>query len=260
MNEDNRTHLLNSLKQGIRADGRSPEEYRDVTIETDVVANAEGSARVRIGDTEVIAGVKMAIETPYPDTPDQGNFMVNVELLPMSNPEFESGPPSIDAIELARVTDRGIRESKAIDTKRLCIEEGKHAWGVIVDICPINAAGNLFDAASIAALAALKNTKLPETDKIDDRLIVNYKKKTDESLPLTKLPIAITINKIEGFLLVDPTSAEEKAVDTRLTVASMDNGELCALQKGGNGPFTVEEIEQMIDLGISTAAEIRKKL
>ncbi|MFT4304047.1 MAG: exosome complex protein Rrp42 [Candidatus Woesearchaeota archaeon] len=260
MNEDNRTHLLNSIKQGIRADGRKPDEYRDITIETGVVATAEGSAKVTIGDTVVIAGVKMAIETPYPDTPDQGNFMVNVELLPMSNPEFESGPPSIDSIELARVTDRGIRESKAVDIKKLCIEEGKHAWGIIVDICPINASGNLFDACSIAALAALKNAKLPKLEKVDDRLIINYKEKTDESLPLEKLPIGITICKIGDTLLVDPTSEEEKAIDTRLSIASIDNGELCALQKGGDGPLTIEEIEAMLDLGLRTAAEIRKKL
>ena len=40
---------------------------------------AEGSARVRIGETEVIAGVKLSLEKPYPDTPAQGNLMIELD-------------------------------------------------------------------------------------------------------------------------------------------------------------------------------------
>lgn len=260
MNEDNRKHLTNAIKQQIRPDGRKNDEYRKVTIEPGLIASAEGSAKVTIGDTIVIAGVKMSLDTPYPDTPDQGNFMVNVELLPASSPEFESGPPSIVAIELARVTDRGIRESKAMDVKKLCIEPGKKVWGVLVDICTINAAGNLFDACSIATIAALKDAKFPATVKENDNLIVNYKKKTNDSLPLAKLPLGITICKVGDELIVDPISDEEKVVDARLTVASIEDGTLCALQKGGAGTLSSDEIEKMLTLGIKKAQEIRKQL
>jgi len=90
----------------------------------------------------VFAGVKLEIGTPYPDTPDEGGLMINTELIPLSNPEFESGPPGIQAIELSRVVDRGIRESKAIDMKKLCIEPKEKVWTVIVDIIPINDEGN----------------------------------------------------------------------------------------------------------------------
>ena len=114
----------------------------------------------------MITGVKMAIETPYPDTPDSGNLMVGAELSPMASPEFESGPPSIQAIELARVVDRGIRESKAIDFDKLCIEKGEKVWSVMIDLTPINDAGNLFDVAALSALAAIKNAKFPKLEEL----------------------------------------------------------------------------------------------
>jgi exosome complex component RRP42 len=128
MSTATREHILKSLSKGIRFDGRKLEEMREVTVESGVSISAEGSARVRMGETEVIVGIKMAVETPYPDTQDRGNLMVNAELLPLSNPEFEAGPPGIEAIELARVVDRGIRESEAVDFGKLCIKEGEKVW------------------------------------------------------------------------------------------------------------------------------------
>jgi len=119
MMSEERKHLLNTLNLNLRYDGRKLDEYRKIVVETNCVKNAEGSARVKIGNTEVIAGVKMAIEKPYPDTPDEGMLMVGAELLPMSNPDFELGPPGIQAIELARVVDRAIRESKIVDMRNL---------------------------------------------------------------------------------------------------------------------------------------------
>lgn len=260
MNEENRIHLIKGIKQQVRPDGRTLDQYREIKIDYGVVAGAEGSAKVTIGDTVLIAGVKMSIEQPYPDTADQGNFMVNVELLPLSNPEFEAGPPSMEAIELARVTDRGIREAKAIDSKKLCITEGKQVWSVLIDICTINDCGNLFDACSIATLAAIKDARLPKTEVKDDQITIDYTQKTKEALPLKKMPIGITICKIDDKLIVDPSLVEEKLVDSRLTVTSTEEGAICALQKGGDGVLSAEEIEQMMDLAVKKAKEIRKKL
>jgi len=174
----------------------------------------------------------------------------------LSNPEFELGPPGIQAIELARVVDRGIRESKALDFRKLCIEPGKKIWMVIIDICPINDAGNLFDASSLAALAALQDAKYPAFDgeKVD------YKEKTDKRLELEKTPIAVTVIKIGDKFIVDPDVEEEKVIDARLTVSSMEDGTLCAMQKGGDFPLTIEDIDKMLDIGIEKAKELRKHL
>ena len=109
--------------QNQRLDGRKLDEYRQpITIETNISWTAEGSAKVQIGKTVVLAGVKMSLDKPYNDTPEEGGIMVNAELLPLSSPEYEPGPPGIKAVELARVIDRGIREAKAIDMKQLCVK------------------------------------------------------------------------------------------------------------------------------------------
>lgn len=256
MNDSLKQHLIDSLQKGIRYDGRALDEYRKIEIARDVTRNAEGSATVKIGDTEVIAGVKLMIGTPYPDSPEEGNLMVNVELSPLASPKFETGPPSIDAIELARVVDRGIREAKAIDTKKLCIEPAEKVWIVSIDICIINHDGNLLDACGLAALAALQEARFPKYE--DDKL--DYKERTNKKLELQKLPLLATIYKTGNNLFVDPSPQEETCYDSKLTVTTMLNGEICALQKGGEKPFTTEEVEQMVDLALKKAKEMRKLL
>ncbi len=249
-------HVLNYLKKNLRYDGRKKDEYRKIEVQTGITKTAEGSARVKLGNTEVIAGVKFEVGKPYPDTPEEGTLMVNAELIPMSSPKFESGPPGVESIELARVVDRGIRESKAIDYKKLCIRPGELVYSIIVDIVPLNASGNLFDASALAVWLAIKDAKMPKLE--GDKL--NYKEPTKQKLPILTEPVSITVHKLGGHYLVDPTVDEEELMDARLTVAFTAEGNICALQKGGNEPLSKVEIESMIELAGKKAKEIRKYL
>ncbi|MEK6898463.1 MAG: RNA-binding protein, partial [Nanoarchaeota archaeon] len=158
------------LDNGKRFDGRKLDEFREIVIETGISKNAEGSARVKVGKTEVLVGVKMGVAEPYPDSPDKGNLMVTSELLPLSSSRFEAGPPTIESIELARVIDRMIRESKFIELEKLCIKEGEKVWTIFIDIYSINADGNLLDAAGIGAIAALRNAKIPKYDEKSEKV------------------------------------------------------------------------------------------
>jgi exosome complex component RRP42 len=249
-------HIINCLNENIRFDGRKNDEHRKITVEYGISKSAEGSARVKIGNTEVIVGVKTEIGTPYPDKPGEGTIMVGAELTPLSNPDFENGPPSIQAIELARVIDRGLRESEAMDFKQLCIKEGEKVWLLLIDICTVNDEGNLFDASSLAALAALKDMHFPAFDgeKID------YKKKSEKKLEMKEEPLSVTVYKIGEKYVIDPTNEEEPFVDSRLTVAATSDGTICALQKGGDSALTEEDIDVMIDLAIKKTQELRKHL
>ncbi len=254
MNESLKQHLITCLEKQTRFDGRKLDEFREVKVEKGVSCNAEGSARVKIGNTEVVAGVKLIVDKPYPDTPDQGSLMVNAEFLPLSSKEFETGPPGIRAIETSRVIDRGIREAKAIDVKKLCIEVGEKIWLVSIDICTLNDEGNILDAGGLAALAALQDARFPSYDGTE----LDYKKKTDKKLPFNKFPLLVTVYKIGSCLLVDPSPEEEKSADARLTVTTMKDGTICALQKGGDTPLTTDEIGGMVDLALDKAKELRK--
>lgn len=256
MDPEIRKHFLKCLKENIRFDSRKTTDFRELKIETNVSKSAEGSARVRLGKTDLIVGVKTSVEEPYPDTADQGNLMVNAELLPLSSPKFEPGPPQIKAIELARIVDRGIRESKAIDIKKLCIKVGEKVWSVMIDICTINADGNLIDAAALGALAALKTAKFPEYDK--EKNEIDYAKRTDKPLPIIREPIAVTVYKTGEFMFVDPLPQEEEHVDARLTVTCTKEGAVCSLQKGGDSPLSVEEIDKMVGIALKKGEKLRE--
>ena len=246
------------LDQDKRFDGRKLDEFRNITIEVGVSKNAEGSARVRIGKTDVLAGVKMSIGEPYPDSPDKGNFMVTVELLPLSSPRFESGPPRINSIELARVTDRAIRESKFVQFDKLCIKEGEKVWTVFVDIYSINDDGNLLDAAGIAAIAALLNTKMPKYDEKEEKIILG--ESSGKGLPLTKdIPISITVHKLGKNLIVDPNREEEDTSETRLTVGSSD-GSISSMQKGELESLDILEFEKTLDIVEKVWKDLIKKI
>jgi len=244
------------LASGKRTDGRGITEYREIQIESGVIERAEGSARIRLGKTEVLVGVKIGTGTPFEDVPDKGVLTVNAELVPLASPSFEPGPPGEDAVELARVVDRGIRESKAIDLEKLCVESGKLVFVVFVDIYVLNHDGNLIDASTMAALAALVNTKMFKFT-VEDCAIV--KKPGYTPLPVVDYPISVTFAKIGNKLILDTGIDEEQVMDARLTMTMNKDGEICAIQKGGgSGYFTKQEIFDATKIASEKTAELRK--
>ena len=247
---------------GNRVDGRNITDARDLKIETNIVKMADGSAKITLGDTIVIAGVKMNIGTPFPDTPDEGVLMVAAEFLPLASPTFESGPPREDPVELARVVDRAIRESKCLDVKKLCITPEEKVWMVSVDIDIINDGGNLIDASSIAAAVSLLEAKMPQLDE-DQKVL--HGKKSEEKLPLTGIPLCTTFAKIGKFTFLDPSLGEYASLDARLTIGTINTDEndklkLCSMQKNGTEGFTVEEIYESIETAEVASQKIRQSI
>ena len=254
--------VKNLIQKNLRLDKRPFSEYRKIKVTTGVVPKAEGSAQVEIGNTKVIAGVKMDIGQPFPDRPESGVFMVNAEFLSLAYKDFESGPPSAEAVELARVVDRAIRESEAIDLKKLCLEPRKKVWMIFIDIDIIDHDGNLTDAASLAAIAALATAKMPKLNVIEESgekiYEIDWETKTDP-LPITKKPVTVTIAKINDIFIVDPTLAEEQAIDVKLSIGLTEE-KLCSMQKEGTGGLTEDDLTKMIDIARQKAVELRKFL
>ena len=246
-----RDYICKLAEQGKRIDGRKFDEYRKIEIETNVISKAEGSARVKIGNTQVLAGIKMDVGEPYPDSPESGVLTTAAELIPLASPDFEAGPPQEDAIELARVVDRGVRESEVVEIDKLCIEPGEKVWIIFIDIHVLDYDGNLFDAASLASLAALYTAKVPA-----DRFELGE----DYPLPLKEPPISCTSVKFNNAVIIDPSLDEEEIAEARLTVATDKNGDIRAMQKGLNGSFTREEIQKIIKVSIDNGYKIREQL
>ncbi|MCW1293879.1 MAG: hypothetical protein OH316_01005 [Candidatus Parvarchaeota archaeon] len=247
MSIENYSYLKELAMGGLRLDQRGPFQRRKITLRTKVSNHADGSAYVELGETKVIAGVKVLPGEPYPDRPDEGSLNVNFEAS-----ELSSNYPAdriIYSVEVGRVTDRAIRESKFIDMKKLCITPGSKVLFVFIDIYAINNGGNLLDAANIAALAAI--------------LDANYKVEGKEEtfkLPfnLDNMPISSTFVKIGDAIFLDANSLEENISDARLSIG-VSRG-INSMQKGGTGYFKEEEIERCVDEAFRYKEEIKDML
>ena len=245
------------LASGKRMDERGLDQHRELKIETGVIPKANGSARVTLGNTQVIAGVKIATGTPFPDTPDKGILMVNAEILPLSSPYAEPGPPSEEAIELARVVDRGIRESKMVDLGKLNLVTGKSVIAVFVDCNIMNVDGNLFDATSYAVVAALRTAKMKKYVVKDDKA-----EATDElvPVPVEKTPISATFARIGDRMVLDPNAEEEGSMDMRITITTEDGGNVCASQKGEASTISPSQVLEAVDTSIRVGKQIREQM
>ncbi len=224
--------------------------FRKINISTGTMPNAEGSAEVNMGNTKMLAGIKIDVAEPMRDTPKDGNLTTSAELLPMAAESFEIGPPSPEGVEFARVVDRGIRAAGIIDTESLFIEEGK-VWSVYVDLYVLNYDGNLFDAGTLAAMSALATAKMP---KFEDGKVV--RDSTMKNLQISNLVTSCTFAKVLDQMLLDPDAAEEELTKARLTVAN-DDKVIRAMQKGLGGSFSTSEIDNLIDVAFDKSREMR---
>jgi exosome complex component RRP42 len=253
LDEIKKGYVTDLMKKNKRPDDRGFFDYRPCIVERGIFNSAEGSARVKLGKTQVVAGVKVDIGTPFKDRPEEGVLSTTAELLPLASPTFEPGPPGEGAIELARIVDRGIRSSNTIDLTTLFIEKGK-VWTVFVDIYMLDHDGNLIDASALAAMAALLDAKLPKLE--GDQLI---RTERTEKLKVGEKVVTCTFSKIDSHIVLDPGLDEEKAMSARLTIATTPE-HVCAMQKGGRGAFTKDEVINLVDTSFEKGKELRKLL
>ncbi len=241
-------HSMASLiEKGLRIDGRKLNEYREITIIPNYVAKAEGSAYVKVGGTVVIAGLKVGVGTPFPDTPNEGVITVNAEFVPFASPTFEPGPPDENAIELARVIDRSIRELRVVDLSKLAIIPGEKVYILWLDIYVFDHDGNLLDASMLAAMTTLLTAKIPKA-VVKDEKNVELSKDEKIPLPINNKVVTVTVGKVNNKLIIDPTVDEEQILECRLAVSISEDGRIAGMQKMGTGVFTENEVFDAVKL------------
>ena len=249
--EENIIDLLNQEK---RIDDRSFEDYRDITINTDYITKAEGSAMVSIGTTTAVCGVKASTTTPFSNSPDEGIIITNTELLAIASRNFEYGPPNKFAVEISRVVDRTIRESPLIDLKELCIIENSTCWKLHLDIYILDFDGNIMDAACLAAVCALLTTKLPSVTTVNGE--VNIDNDNLVKLPIKNKSILCSVAKLYDQLIVDPVSIEESLMDASISIGFREDGSICAIQKCGLDVLTISEVRKSINIAYNKSKEL----
>ncbi|OYT33579.1 MAG: RNA-binding protein [Candidatus Aenigmarchaeota archaeon ex4484_52] len=240
-------YIQKNILQNIRLDKRKLDEYRNIEVKINEITNALGSCRLKLGNTEVLCGIKEEIGVPFDDTPDKGILITSVEYMPLADFDFETGRPDETAVEISRVVDRGIRESNCIDLKELCITKGEEVWKIYIDCYVLNFDGNLIDACLLASAIALKNAKMPQKEET----------KKEKIFPLIDFPVSITIRKHKNKLILDATKDEESVFNTRLTIIFTKKGNICAMQKGECDGFTQEEINNCLDMALKKQKQLR---
>src|ERR687886_1921392 len=248
--------MWDAISKGKRLDGRDLDNIRPIEIELNTVKKANGSAKVKLGNSEVIAGIKVETGEPFEGLENKGALIVSAEVLPTASPYIEPGPPDEEVIELARVVDRGIRESEMIDLEKLVLVHGKIVYTIFVDCSVLNADGNLFDTTSYATVAALLTSKLPVFEMQDEKVVDTG---SIQPMPVTTVPVSITAARIGDFVLIDPIAEEEACMDARITITTADGG-FCAVQKGHTGSFTPDQIKKVAEAATIKRQEVWAKL
>ncbi|GAA0166910.1 exoribonuclease [Lithospermum erythrorhizon] len=252
-----------ALQSDLRIDGRSPFDYRKLLIK---FGREDGSSEVQLGQTHVMGFVTSQLVQPFRDRPNEGTLAIYTEFSPMADPSFEVGRPGESAVELARIIDRGLRESRAVDTESLCVVAGKLVWAIRVDLHILDNGGNLVDAANIAALAALLTFRRPECSLggEDGQEVVVHPPEVREPLPLIvhHLPIAVTFAFIgsEDAVVIDPTHLEEAVMGGRMTATLNMNGDVCAIQKAGGDGIMQSVIFQCLRIALVKAGDMTTKI
>jgi exosome complex component RRP42 len=249
--------MWESISRGKRLDGRNLDETRVIEIEPGIIKKANGSARVKLGNSEVVAGVKVETGEPFEGLENKGALILSAEVLPTASPYVEPGPPDEETIELARVVDRGIRESEMLDLNKLVLKPGEIVYVIFVDCSVVNADGNLFDTTSYAVVSALINSKIPIFE-IRDGKVVDTGQKADP--PVTTLPVSVTAGRIGESLILDPNAEEEACMDARITITTNSDRCFTAVQKGSTGAFTVDQLRRAAETAKIKGDEIRTKL
>ncbi|MFW9998970.1 MAG: exosome complex protein Rrp42 [Candidatus Hodarchaeota archaeon] len=253
-----REYIVSNLRKEERIDGRGLWEYRDFQINPDIIASAEGSADVSLGDTRIITGLKYEVGEPFPDLPNEGVCTVMAELLPIASPLFERGPPDEQSIELARVVDRGIRHADCVQTKKLCIKENEAVYILFVDMYVINYGGNLIDAGGVSALTTLISAHIPEGIIGENGLEWTGKYIYGDTI-VNELPLVLTYGKIDDIIFLDPSLPEELVSDGKISISVTEN-KITSIQKSGAATFSIDEIKKLGEKSLEIGRKLRKDL
>lgn len=259
-----KSFILHGVQENFRIDGRSREDYRPMEIETNIILHAFGSARIRLAGTDVLVGVKLEVDSPFPDKPKEGKLEFFVDCSANATPQFEGRGGEDLAIEIAGVLRTAYQSPAAFDYEQLCILPGQKCWKVFVDILILSCDGNLFDAVSLATKTALWNTQIPTIRDItfegnNIEMFASDKLTDCEKLNIQDVPVIVTLCRIEDQFIVDPNKTEELCCAGSVAMA-FSNGKITAVIQTDTGSLTPENLVKYLKIGQSIAERLDKKL
>eukprot|EP01028_Stygiella_incarcerata_P004511 TRINITY_DN1993_c1_g1_i1.p1 TRINITY_DN1993_c1_g1~~TRINITY_DN1993_c1_g1_i1.p1 ORF type:complete len:298 (-),score=84.85 TRINITY_DN1993_c1_g1_i1:43-936(-) len=237
--------IQEGVAQNVRLDGRKRLDFRPVFVETGVVPQAHGSARVKVAHTDVIVSVKADLGSVEEEKPEEGRVEVTVE----SSPNV----PNV-SIEWSQIILRMLQSQGALNRKALCLVSYKYCWVLQVDAVVLQSDGNIMDAISFAVKAALFDTKIPKVtaaknESGDYEFEVSEDPEDVDRLQSDAVPICVSLCVIGNEVVVDPCLEEEECISAKLIIGINRHGEVSMIQKSGSGSIEVDKWDAYVEIG-----------
>ncbi|KAG8237472.1 hypothetical protein J437_LFUL015691 [Ladona fulva] len=265
LSDAEKVFILHGVKDDFRCDGRTRQEYRPIEVETEIVSNASGSARVRLANTDILVGVKTEIDTPSPTKPNEGKLEFFVDCSANATPAFEGRGGEELATEISNTLSKAYLCETVFDLQSLCILPGQQCWKLYVDILILECGGNLFDGVSLAVKSAIYNTKVPRIASATiDGGVVDLQLSDDpydfQTLDVSSAPVLVTLTKIGERCVVDPTAEEEACSLVSVVLAVTEKGRCVTTLVRGEGSLHEDTLIDMLKVGTSLGIEMNKAL
>jgi ribonuclease PH len=233
---------------GLRADGRTADQLRPVTIERGWSAQAEGSALISFGGTKVLCTASFTNGVPR-WLMGKGSGWVTAEygMLPRStnermDRESVKGRVGGRTHEISRLIGRSLRA--VVDTKAL----GENTVKIDCDV--LQADGGTRTAAITGAFIALADAV--EWGRENGFL-------ARRAAALTGSVSAVSVGIIDGTPMLDLAYVEDVKAETDMNVVTTGDGRFVEVQGTAEGaPFDRDELNALLDLAVGGTTELTR--
>ncbi|EGC33294.1 hypothetical protein DICPUDRAFT_154682 [Dictyostelium purpureum] len=255
ISKNEKDFILSSIDKYTRIDGRSITDMRSIKIE---FGKSFGLVEVQLGKTRVYTSITCDIVEPKPERPNEGFYVFNTDISPMSSVSVDPNRGNPLENELGRIIEKGLKESRAIDTESLCIISGSKVWSIKISIHILDDCGNLLDCASISVIAALLHFRKPDVTVIGNEATIHpIDEREPVPLSIHHTPISITFGFFPNeIMIVDPDNKEESVMDGKLSFLVNIHKEICGVSKGGGTSTSVHQVLKCSKIAVIKAAEI----
>lgn len=265
LSEAEKMHLVYGIQDNFRIDGRECENYRYMEVETNLISNEAGSARLRLANTDVLVGVKAEIGRPLVDRPDEGRIEFFLDCSANASPVFEGRGGEALATTIVTTLKAAFGFDQCLDLKSLCLMPRETCWILYVDILLLECGGNLFDAVSIAVKAALHNTRIPKVIiGSGEQGAVELEIPDDPfdclRLNTANIPCLVTVSKVGHSYIVDASIEEETCCLASLVFGIREDGVITAMKKFGSTSLDPASVHEMMEMGRRVGQAIHKSL
>ncbi|CAG9532923.1 unnamed protein product [Cercopithifilaria johnstoni] len=283
LSEAEKVFIIHGAQEGLRADGRSPFDYRPVIVQTGVLATTNGSSRVRIGSTDLLIGVKAELINVENLALYRNRLNFFVDCSANATPLFAGRGGEEFADELSAALDAAYNNNYVLPDLKKLILSPMHAWKLFVDIVLLQCDGNVIDAAGLGVKAALKDTEICQVivrpadegkytiDLPDDNTIWK--------LDISRVPLFVSVNRLGSAKIVDNSLAEEACTRTSVWIAvapkfvcDTDHSEnnqsatkrdgciITFMKQCGGGTLEMDSLEEMINIGLKAVRQLHETL